>query len=308
MKTLVVGGTGFVGGYTALYLHDLGHEVSIMSRSRPKGSSRLNDLPFLQGNYVEDDFSDGRLEGFEGMVFCAGNDLGNYREKDRDISEAKYYEKTNIEGLPGFFEQARRAGISRAVYMGSYYSYVAPRGPETNAYIRSRHLGDAAVRALSGPGFNVCSCALPWIVGYVPGFPVAHWTALARYARGELGGYPEFAPPGGGNFLTCQSVAEAMLGGLERGESGKSYLVGDINLSWKAFFELWFEAAGRPRDLEVRDEDHLIIPGEIIAYLDGQGTDYEPVAAETRLLGYHRGVLPAEVARCQHYYGGLPQR
>ena len=87
---------------------------------------------------------------------------------------------------------------------------------------------------------------LAWIVGHTPGLDVAHWHGLTRYAQGKLDGVEEFAPPGGANFMSSKAVAQAMLGGLERGESGKSYLIGDENMSWKAFFELWFaEAAGR---------------------------------------------------------------
>ena len=50
MKTLVVGGTGFAGGHAALYLRDQGYDVTVMSRSRPKGTSALNELPFVQGD------------------------------------------------------------------------------------------------------------------------------------------------------------------------------------------------------------------------------------------------------------------
>ena len=303
MKTLIVGGNGFVGGYTALHFRDLGHDVTIMSRTKPKGTSRLNDLPFIRGDYVNDDFGDGRLEGFDWLVFAAGNDLGQFPQ-DGSISEADYFEKTNIIGLPRFFERAKRAGISRAAYMGSFYSFVAPENVEKIPYVRSRHLSDQAIRALSSPSFNVCSCALPWIVGYVPGLPVAHWEALAKYAQGKLEGIPDFAPPGGANFMTCRSVAEAMLGGLERGESGKSYLIGDVNLTWKDYFELWFRAAGRPRDLEVR-RGHPLVPDFALSYLSFGKTDYEPPEEETALLGYRRGVLLQEVEACCRYYGSL---
>lgn len=304
MKVLIVGGTGFVGGHTALYFHDLGHEVTIMSRSKPRGTSRLNELPFVAGNYVEEDFDDGRLEGYDWLVFAAGSDMSSF-PPDGSVSEAQYFEKANIVSLPRFFEQARKSGISRAVYMGSFYSFVAPQVMDKIPYVRSRHLSDAAIRSLSSPSFNVCSCALPWIVGYTPGLPVPHWHALAHYAQGKLEGVPEFAPPGGANFMTCRSVAEAMLGGLERGESGKSYLIGDVNLSWKDYFELWFKAAGRPRDLEVHT-GHPIIPDFALSYIDFGTCDYEPPAEETALLGYQRGVLVPQIEEFYTYYAGVP--
>src|SRR5207253_1645256 len=144
---------------------------------------------------------------------CAGSDFSNF-PRDGSVSEADFFEKANIAALPRFFENARAAGISRAVYAGSLYSFVAPENIEKIPYVRSRHLSDGAIRSLSGPSFNVCSLALPFITGFVPGFSVEHLVALARYADGKLEGVPEFAPVGGLNFMDCQSVAQAMLGGL----------------------------------------------------------------------------------------------
>lgn len=306
MKVLIVGGTGFIGGHTSLFFHDLGHEVTLLSRSAQRGTSRLNELRFVQGNYIEDDFSDGRLEGFDWLVFCAGSDLGNY-PTDGSVSQADFFHRANIESLPRFFEQAKSAGIARAVYMGSFYSFVAPANIEKIPYVRSRHLSDAAVRSLSSPGFNVCSCALPWIVGHTPGMDYMHWHLLAKFAKGESDFLPSFVPPGGGNYMSVRSVAQAMLGGLERGESGKSYLVGDVNMSWKDFYEAWCRTAGRPRELEVRDDlEHPILSREIISYLEGRTPDYEPPAEETALLGYERGVMPQVIEDCVRYYGALP--
>ncbi len=303
MKVLLVGGAGFIGSYVSLFFHDLGHDVTIMSRSQPGNESRLGELPFIRTDYINDDCSDGRLEGFDWLVFCAGNDLGNY-PRDGSVTQAEFFEQSNIVALPRFFEQAKKAGIKRAVYMGSYYSFVAPQSIETIPYVRSRHFSDEAVRSLSTPGFNVCSCALPWIVGFTPGLTNPHWEALAKGAAGLID-WPDFVPPGGGNYMTCRSVAQAMLGGLERGESGRSYLVGDVNLTWKAFYELWYEAAGNPREFKVRDEEHPILAREIISYIAGGTPDYEPPAEETALLAYDRGVLFDEVRACYNYYSKL---
>ncbi len=304
MKILVVGGNGFVGGCTALYLRDKGHEVTIMSRSRPMGSSTLNDLPHITGDYVNDDFNNGRLEGFEGLVFCAGTDLGNF-PKDGSVTRESFFEACNTIAVPRFFEAARRAGISRAVYMSSFYPMINPDSPDP--YVRSRLLADIGARELSTPSFNVCSCGLPWIVGHIPGYPSAQWLPFVKYALGQIPGVEAFAPPGGANFLSALSVAEAMEGGLLRGESGKAYLIGDANLSWKAFFDILFEAAGHPVDLEVRGDDHPLLPKEILDYVGDGSPYYTPPKAETRLLGYRRGVAIDTFRESVDYYKTLCQ-
>jgi nucleoside-diphosphate-sugar epimerase len=229
--------------------------------------------------------------------------MGNYVEGAKG-TQAQFFEKANIVALPRFFEAAKRAGIRRSVYMGSFYSFVAPKARENIPYVHSRHVSDAAVRALSTPDFNVCSCALPWIVGHTPGVPVAHWQALTLLAQGKLPGVPESAPVGGANFMSSRAVAQCMLGGLERGESGKSYLIGDENLSWKEFFELWFAAAGRPRDLPTAT-GNTIVPDFALSYLDFGETDYEPPAEETALLAYDRGTLRPTIADSFAHYASL---
>lgn len=103
--------------------------------------------------------------------------------------------------------------------------------------------------------------------------------------------------------MTCQSVAEALQGGLERGRSGAGYLIGDANLTWKEYFELWFKAAGREQNLEVREEDHPIIPNIIMYAGIGALTAYNPPAEETSLLGYQRGVLRGMLEEAFDYYG-----
>ncbi len=301
MKILVVGGTGFAGGYAALYLKDQGYDVTVMSRSRPRGTSALNDLPFVQGDYVKDDFSDGRLVGYEGLVFCAGVDV-KYFPWDGSVTPEAFYHDLNTVAIPRFFDAARSAGISRTVYLGSFYPQVAPERIAEDPYVRSRYKADEAIRAMSTSTFNVCSCNAPYILGYTPGFDVEHLVTLATYARGEVDGAPIFAPPGGTNHMTCRSVAQALQGGLERGASGKAYLIGDTNLTWKSYFELWFAAAGNPRELEVREDEHPIIPRMIMYAGVNALTAYDPPEDETRLLGYERGALTTHISECYRYY------
>lgn len=306
MKTLVVGGAGFVGSATSLYLHDQGHDVTIMSRSKPRPGSRLDNLPFVAGNYVEEDFSDGaKLEGYDWLVFCAGSDMGNYSE-GVTTSQADFFEKANIVALPKFFEAAKKAGVRRSVYMGSFYSFVSPQVMDTIPYVRSRDISDAAIRGLSSPDFNVCSAALPWIVGHTPGVRVQHWHALTLLAQGKLAGVPDSAPVGGANFMSSHAIAQIMLGGLERGESGKAYMIGDENMSWKEFFELWYEAAGRPMDLPV-ERGNTLVPDYVLSYLEFGGTNYEPSAQDTALLGYDRGTIRQTVKDSFAYYAGLAE-
>jgi nucleoside-diphosphate-sugar epimerase len=176
--------------------------------------------------------------------------------------------------VPRFFEAARDAGIHRAVMIGTFYPQVAPQQIGVCPYVTSRHNTDVAVRALSSQAFNVCCLNAPFVLGHIRGLEVPYIDALAEYARGNIPDIPIFAPKGGTNHISARSLAQAALHALEKGESGKAYLVGDENLSWKTYLELWFAAVGNPVDLEVRDDEHPMFPNVIMFAGPGATVSY----------------------------------
>jgi len=155
-----------------------------------------------------------------------------------------------------------------------------------SVYVRSRHLSDEAVRALSSTSFEVCSLNAPFILGYVPGIAVPHLEVLVQYAAGRLDGVPVLAPAGGVNHITCRSMSEAIAGALQRGQGGRAYLVGDENLSWKDYLEMYFDCAGKPTQLEVSAEEHPLFPDMMLYAGRNAVISYEPENGE---LGYSRG-------------------
>ena len=287
MKILIVGGSGLIGGDAAIYLKEHGHDVTIMARNKPTAAA-LAAMPFLKGDYVNDDFSDGRLAEFDSLVFAAAADIRQL-PYDGSISPSEFYSKVNNEAVPRFFRAARDAGIKRAVYIGTFYPQVAPEKIGVCDYVTSRSITDEAVRALSTDTFNVCSLNLPFVLGHIPGLDIPHIGALVAYASGSLSELPVFAPQGGTNHISSRSVAQATLAALTAGEPGKAYLLGDENYSWKEYLELWFDAAGNTQALEVSEQDHPMLPNVIMFAGAGATIRYEPEDVE--LLAYDRNQI-----------------
>lgn len=282
MRVLVVGGTGLIGGHSALHLAQAGHEVTLMARSAPTAPV-LAALPFIPTHYVEDDVADGRLAGFDWLVFAAGVDIRQLPQ-DGSVTEEDFYTRYNTEGIPRFFAAAKAAGIKRAAYIGTFYPQVAPEKVETSAYVRSRKLADDAIRAMSDDSFAVCSLNAPFVLGHLPGLEIPHLHYNYLYTKGLMEGVPLWAPEGGTNHITSLSLAEAVQGALEKGEPGRAYLVGDENLTWKAYFEMWCDEVGNPQNLEVRSDEHPLMP-DIIMFAGRNATvSYTPEGAEE--LGY----------------------
>ncbi len=284
MNILIVGGTGMIGGHAALYMKSQGHQVTLAARKPAQPGSALAALPFLQGDYIEGGFSAAQLGAFDTIVFAAGNDI---RHLPADTKFDEHCERANTIGVPRFAALARSAGVRKFLVVGSFYPQVAPALIDTIAYVRSRHLSDSGARALANDQFFVCSVNAPFVVGAVPGFHNAMFEAYTRYAEGVLG-IPAYGPAGGTNFISTQSLSEAILAALIRGESGKAYLVGDENLLFADYFRMFFRAASNDQPVPSLDQSHPMLPDVAIYTGRGNVVSYQPDAAEMALLAYRR--------------------
>ncbi|MBQ0794515.1 NAD(P)-dependent oxidoreductase [Zhongshania sp.] len=300
MKVLIVGGSGLVGGDAAIYLQNQGHDVTIMARKKPLAPI-LAAMPFLQCDYVNDDVGDGRLAGFDWLVFAAAADIRQL-PFDGSVSPEEFYSKVNDQAVPRFFAAARDAGVKSAVYIGTFYPQVAPQQIGVCPYVTSRSKTDEAVRALSTENFTVCSLNLPFVLGHIPGLDIPHIGALVAYASGALPDLPVFAPKGGTNHISSRSVAQATLVALTKGESGKAYLLGDENYSWQEYLQLWFDAAGNTQSLEVSEEDHPLLPNIIMFAGAGATVSYEP--EDATFLAYERQQIRDLVKEISAAYQG----
>lgn len=292
MKILVVGGTGMIGGHAALYLKSLGHDVSIAGRKPPQAATPLVDLPFVQGDYIAGTFTREQLAPFDAVVFAAGNDI---RHLPEGTTFDDHVMRANAEAVPQFAALCRDAGIKRFVNIGSFYPHIAPELLATNAYIRSRQLAVDGILALATPNFHVCSLDAPFVAGTVPGMSLPMFEAYTRYGEGKLEGMPVYGPAGGTNFISTQSLSEAVAGALERGESGKAYLLGDENLSFADYFGLFFKAAGNDQPVPSLDQEHPMLPDAAIYTGRGNNVVYEPDAKDMALLGYRRNDITRAV-------------
>ncbi|KAM5356553.1 hypothetical protein ACJ41O_003199 [Fusarium nematophilum] len=289
MKVLIVGGTGLIGGHAALFLQSQGHAVTIASRRRPEATiPALFDMPFIRGDYLKSEITQQHLDSFEAVVFAAGSDVRHVPTGAPSADE--HFLQANGEGVPRFARLARDSGVKTFVHIGSFYPHVAPDLVESVAYVRSRKLAADGVTALATGEFHACSLDAPYIVGTVPGMDVPMFKAVVQYAEGKLG-IPPFAPRGGTNYMSAQSLSEAILGALENSKlvSGKSILLGDENLSFAAFFKLFFEAVGHDTEIPTLGNEHPLMPRSSLYTGERQvSIDIDPYTSQ--LLGDYRRI------------------
>lgn len=286
MKILMVGGTGLIGGHAALRLKAEGHEVHVGARKLAPQGTGMADLPFHSIDYVGEQPDAGLLAGFDAIIFAAGNDI-RHAPPDADAQVA-HWKRANSEAVPRFFAAAKAAGVCHAILIGSFYPQAAPHLVATNPYVASRLAADEGVRALADDGFHVVVLNGPFIMGHVPGLFVPAYSAMAAWAMGHLPQLGRYIIPGGVNVISTDTLSDAIIGALARGRNGKAYLIGDQNLTFKEYFELFFRAAGDDRPLEVKDQEHPLLPDFAILAGRGNSIYYDTDPAEVAELGYRQ--------------------
>lgn len=299
-KILIVGGTGLIGGAAALHLASLGYAVTIAGRTAPRAPT-LAVLPFIAGSYLGDEFNRGVLEGFDTLVFAACNDI---RQLPPGADEFGYFHRANSIGVPAFFARARDAGIERAVYVGSYYSeLVSAERIAKSGYLISRQRADEGVRALASRDFAVCSLNAPFVIGYIEDVRALHLQMLVAYLlrRIEPEG-PRYVIPGGANFMSTRSFAEGIAGAIERGESGRAYLMGDESWTFERYFNCHLEALGSFERVQVRDAPHPVLPDTSLYAGRGATLAYEPNADLMARLRYRRHDAERAIFEMVPYY------
>ena len=286
MNILIVGGTGLIGAQAALHLKTLGHAVTLMAR-KPTTVKVLQSFDFIQCDYIRDDINDGRLKGFDVLIFSAAADIRNLPQ-DGSVTPTDFYTQANDTAVPKFFQAAKDAGIKQAIYIGTFYPEVAPEKIGECAYVTSRHNTSEAIMALHDANFKIVALNAPFVLGQIEGLEIPHLDALVAYAKGLIPELPLFAPQGGTNHISSQSIAEACGNIIKKGLGGKAYLIGDENYLWHEYLAQWFELAGNSTDFTVSDKEHPMFPDVIMFAGVGATVNYEPYAETMDDLEYSR--------------------
>ncbi len=284
---LVVGGTGFIGSDIAAALAARGDEVTIASRSGAGADEPLGiaTVPRIVGDYADGGLTEAELETFDAVVMAAGQDIRHVADGDED---AAFWDRMQRVGVPAFAARAKRAGVGRFVQIGSYYHQLMPALADEVPYVAARRDADEGARELSDHSFAAITLNPPSIVGAKSPRAKRRYARMAAWLRGEADEQQPWAPPGGTNYLSVDSLTQAVLGALDRGEGGKAYLIGDESLSYQEFFQRFVDLSGGTNTVTVRDASNPLQPDRFIVQGRGARIEYEPDSAETELLGYRR--------------------
>jgi dihydroflavonol-4-reductase len=246
-KTLVTGGTGFLGSHVVRALAERGDQLRLLLR---RGSA-LDHLSELELERAGGDVTDRRavrraMEGVDRVFHLAGTT--SMRPGSRDAVF-----ELNVKGTRLVMEEALAAGVERVVHTSSVAAIGPARARGTAdesqpftaghlgiAYANSKH--EAEVEAL-----RVAAHGLPLVIvnpSFVLGPDDPKGTSMALVRRFLLGRIPVYVD-GGLNIVDVRDVARGHLLADEKGEVGERYILAGRNFTLDRLFADFARLSGR---------------------------------------------------------------
>jgi len=247
MKTLVTGGTGFIGANVIRVLLRRGAEIRALVR---RGSDQRNlaglDIELAYGDLRDPPSLAAALKGCDTVYHVAA--VYALWTPDRQELYA-----SNVAGTTNMLDAALAAGVQKLVYTSSVGTIGLPKdgrpGTEETPlqpaelvadYKRSKYLAEREVLAYAQRG-------LPLVI-VNPSFPVGPWDIkptpsgqlIVNFLRGKIPAYVET----GLNVVDVEDVALGHVLAAERGRPGERYILGHRNLTLAEVFRVLEAVSG----------------------------------------------------------------
>ena len=247
-KTLVTGGTGFIGSHLVRQLAARGDELKLLVR-RGRDTSHLDDLEWerAEGDVTDRDSVRRAMDDVSRVFNVAGTTSMRARDTDRVFD-------VNVGGTRNVMEEALRAGVVRVVHTSSCSAVgtAPPHGTiDETAPFKIGHLGISYVNSkhdAENVAMQVGARGLPVVVvnpAFVLGPDDPTGTSNALVTRLLLRRIPAYVD-GGLNVVDVRDVAAGHLLADEIGNEGERYLLAGRNFTLQRLFADLSRIAGVP--------------------------------------------------------------
>lgn len=247
-KTLVTGGTGFVGRAVVTELLAASAQVRVLARN-PEHPALAGLEVEVAGGDLRDAASLERAVKGCSRVFHVAADYRLW------VPDPAVMYDINVEGTRRLLSAAAAAGVERVVYTSTVGALGNPGdgtpgteetpvslGEMVGHYKRSKFLAEQVALDFAHQGLPVVVVNPSTPVGPWDWRPTPTGQMLVDFLQGRMPAYLET----GLNLVHVQDVARGHLLAAEKGRVGEKYILGHENLSLSRIFQILGEISGLP--------------------------------------------------------------
>ncbi|MGB3717403.1 MAG: NAD-dependent epimerase/dehydratase family protein [Candidatus Promineifilaceae bacterium] len=248
MRTLVTGGTGFIGSNLVEALN----EKDIVPVVLRRATSSLELLDGLEYEGVIGDILDPPetlaevMSGCDWVFHVAA--LSDYRWQDKDLMY-----RVNVGGTKNLILGAKEAGVGRFIFTSSISALYLPEegalvnessqfnlSPDLFPYGHSKHLAEIEIKKAVEEGFPAVILNPSAVVG-PRGINSSVSSLFMEASKGRL----LFYPTGGLSVIAVKDVVAGHIAAAERGRIGENYILAGENLTYREALTVGCEVAGQ---------------------------------------------------------------
>jgi dihydroflavonol-4-reductase len=236
MRYLVTGATGLVGNNVVRMLLDKGETVRALVRRAADRSLHGLQIETALGDITEAETIASAMAGVDCVIHCAALvHIGWSR-----LAEMR---KVNVSGTQNVAAACRAANV-RLLYvssvdalgLGSRAQPATEETPPENSsvqcpYVITKRAAERAVDEEIAAGLDAVIVNPAYMLG-----PFDWKPSSGRMLLEIASGWAKLSPPGGNDFVDVRDVAAGILTAVQRGKTGRRYILGGEALS---FFEAW---------------------------------------------------------------------
>jgi len=238
-KTLITGGTGFLGVHLVRQLIDAGEKnLCVMASSVPEWMKDAG-VEAIEGSVINVDDVANAVRNVSAIFHLAG-------KVSRDNDDAAKMNKIHVQGTRLLCEAAKEAGVKTMVLASSSGTIAVSEDYQVHdetfpppveiisrwAYYASKYYQErTAIENFDGDGRRLVIINPTLLLG-----PDDDRLSSTKPVLDFLGRKIPYTPSGGLSFVDARDAAAAFIAALEKGKHQEKYLLGASNLTFKEFF------------------------------------------------------------------------
>jgi dihydroflavonol-4-reductase len=238
MKYLITGATGFLGRHLIAQLREAGHEVVALCRDDAP-ELRAVGVEIARGDILQKSSIKAAAQGCDGMFHLAG-------KVSRKKEDAEVLYQLHVDGTDNALRAAKEAGVKRVVYASTSGVVAISEDAKTITnedddtpigiiskfpYYRSKLFAEERALELSKElPLEVVVLNPTLILG--PGDVYGSSTGdIEKILERKI----PAVPAGGLSFVDVRDTATAFILAMQKGQSGRRYLLGSCNITMRTF-------------------------------------------------------------------------